>query len=151
MRGANPIRSAVLTILLSLGTTDVTAEVVAVVASTSPITSLSKSQAANIFLGKSRQYPNGEPAVPIDQAEGSAERNEFYTKVSGKSPAQIKAHWSKIIFTGKGQPPKVIADSTALKQLLASNPSAIGYLEQSLVDTNLKVVKIEEGANNLNE
>lgn len=143
MRLANPIRSTILAILLSLSNTAVTAEVVAVVASTSPVTSLSKSQAANIFLGKSKQYPNGVPAVPIDRAEGSAERSEFYTKVSGKSPAQMKAYWSKIIFTGKGQPPKVIADSAALKQLLASNPSAIGYMEQSLVDTGLKVVKIE--------
>jgi ABC-type phosphate transport system substrate-binding protein len=144
MHLAHPVRSAVLAILLSLSSTAVIAEVVAVVASTSPVTHLSKSQVANIFLGKSKQYPNGGPAVPIDQAEGSTGRNEFYTKASGKSPAQIKAYWSKIIFTGKGQPPKVIADSTALKQLLASNPSAISYMEQSLVDTNLKVVKIEE-------
>ncbi len=34
--------------------------------------------------------------MPIDLTEGSAERDAFYFKFSGKSPAQIKAYWSKV-------------------------------------------------------
>lgn len=44
--------------------------------------------------------------LPVDHSERAALRDAFYTKVTSKSPAQIKAYWSKIVFTGKGQPPR---------------------------------------------
>ena len=113
------------------------ADVVAVVSSKSPVTALSKSQTAAIFLGKASRFPNGELAVPIDQAEGSAARDQFYNNLTGKSPAQLKAYWSKIIFTGRGQPPLAVSDSDEVKQRLANNPQAIGYIEDgSMVVVN---------------
>jgi ABC-type phosphate transport system substrate-binding protein len=114
--------------------------VVAVVSAKNPIGSLSKPQIADIFMGKANRFPDGNPAVPIDQAEGSAARDGFYLGVAGKSPAQVKAHWSKIIFTGRGQPPKELADGNAVKKYLAAHPNAIGYLEQSQVDGSVKVL-----------
>src|SRR6188768_4088554 len=80
-------------------------ELVVIVSSASPIAGLTKDQIADIFLGKLRQLPDGTKVVPIDQPEGSPTRDAFYVQFTGKSPAQVKAHWSKIIFTGRGQPP----------------------------------------------
>lgn len=116
--------------------------VVAVVSAKNPIAGLSKPQIADIFMGKANRFPDGNPAVPIDQAEGSPARDGFYLSVAGKSPAQVKAHWSKIIFTGRGQPPKELADGNAVKKYLAENPNAIGYLEQSQVDASVKVLGV---------
>lgn len=116
------------------------ADVVAVVSPQNPLTALSKSQVADIFLGKTVRYPGGAPAVPIDQAEGSQARDEFYAAFAGKSPAQIKAHWSKIIFTGRGQPPKAVSNSVEVRKLIAANPQAIGYIERSAVDASVKVL-----------
>ncbi len=127
-------------IVLGLHACGAAAEVVAVVSARSPLTALSKSQAADIFLGKSSHYPDGSPAVPIDQAEGSAARDEFYSAVAGKSAAQLKAHWSKIIFTGRGQPPREAANNAELRKRLAENPSAIGYIEQNAADASVKVL-----------
>jgi ABC-type phosphate transport system substrate-binding protein len=87
------------------------ANVVTVVSAKSPITALSKTQIADIFLGKSNRFPDGAQATPIDQPEASSVREEFYDKVTGKSLAQLKAHWSKIIFTGRGRPPKTASSS----------------------------------------
>jgi ABC-type phosphate transport system substrate-binding protein len=115
-------------------------DVVAVVSEKSAVTTLSRTQVVDIFLGKAARFPNGTRAVPIDQVEGSSVRNEFYEKIAGRSPAQVKAHWSKIIFTGRGQPPKAVANSDEIKKLLAQNPDAIGYIEQSAVDASLRVV-----------
>jgi ABC-type phosphate transport system substrate-binding protein len=117
----------------------VAADVVAVVSAKSQVTVLTKAQIADIFLGKVNRYPDGSPAVPIDLAEGSPARDEFYVKYAGKSPAQVKAHWSKIIFTGRGQPPAEAANSADLKKRVAENPSAIGYLEPILVDVTVKI------------
>ena len=79
--------------------------------------------------------------VPIDQAEGSVAREEFYTRFLGKSPAQVKAYWAKIIFTGRGQPPKEVASSIEVKKRVAENPNAIGYIDQSHVDESVRVLQ----------
>jgi len=118
----------------------VMADVVAVVSSKNPVTSLSKSQVADIFLGKAVRFPGGAPALPIDQEEGSPAREEFYAAFTGKSPAQIKSHWTKIIFTGRGQPPRAVSNSAEVRKLIAANPQAIGYIERSAVDGSVKVL-----------
>ena len=128
-----------LTLILTTGTA--VANVVAVVSSKSGVTTLSKSQLTDIFLGRVSRFPDGVLATPIDQAEGSAARDEFYEKLAGKSGAQVKAYWSKIIFTGRGQPPKTVADGTEVKKFIATNPAAIGYLDETLVDGSVRVVR----------
>ncbi len=115
-------------------------EVVAVVSARNPVTTLNKNQVVDIFLGKASRFPDGSLAVPIDQVEGSAARDEFYARYAGRTPAQLKAHWSKIIFTGRGQPPREVSNSLEVKKLFAENPNAIGYIEQSLVDDSVKVL-----------
>ncbi len=116
------------------------ADVVAVVSINNPLTSLSKGQVADIFLGKVARFPDGTLAVPIDQEEGSPARDEFYAAFTGKSLAQIRAYWAKIIFTGRGQPPKAVSNSTEVRQLIAANPQAISYIERSAVNSSVKVL-----------
>jgi ABC-type phosphate transport system substrate-binding protein len=125
---------------LSLSCTVVEADVVAVVSVKNPVTALDKSQVADIFLGKASRFPNGVQAVPIDQAEGLAVRDEFYGKVFGKTAAQLKAYWSRIIFTGRGQPPPSVSSSIEMKKRISDNPAAIGYIDRSLVDDSVRVV-----------
>lgn len=116
------------------------ANVVVVVSAKSAVSTLSKEQVTDIFLGKTTRFPDGAPAVPIDQLEGSAARDEFYATFAGKSPAQLKAHWTKIIFTGRGQPPKSVLNSVEARKLIAANPQAISYIERSAVDGSVKVL-----------
>jgi ABC-type phosphate transport system substrate-binding protein len=125
---------------LSLAAAAAGADVVAVVSAKSAVNTLSKSQVADIFLGKAVRFPNGVQAVPIDQADGSAARDEFYAKLAGKSAAQLRAYWSKIIFTGRGEPPPAVANSDEMKKRLIQNPAAIGYIESNRVDDTVRVV-----------
>ena len=140
MRPAKRTERTLLALALLLGSTVTRADVVAVVSAKSPITALSKSQVTDIFLGRVSSFPDGVQAVPIDQAEGSITRVEFYTKVIGKTAAQIKEYWSKIIFTGRGQPPPTVSNSDEVKKLLVENPAAIGYIDASMVDDSVRVV-----------
>jgi hypothetical protein len=55
----------------------------------------------------------------------------------------MKAYWSKLVFTGRGNPPREVANVEALRRLVAGDPNAIGYLERSLVDSRLRIVRIE--------
>lgn len=120
------------------------AEVVPVVSERSTVTVLSKAQLVDIFLGKERRYPNGEPAMPIDQSEGSEARDEFYWRYATHSPAQLKAYWSKLIFTGKAQPPRQVGTVDKLRKVLTVNPRAIGYMRRHEVDLPLRIVEITE-------
>jgi ABC-type phosphate transport system substrate-binding protein len=131
---------AVMGLVLALADATAGADVVAVVSSKSAITALSKAQIEDIFFGRATHLPAGLQAVPLDQAEGSSAREEFYARVASKSPAQMKAYWSKIIFTGRGQPPKEVPNGTALRKRLADDPTAIGYIDAGLVNDSIRVV-----------
>jgi ABC-type phosphate transport system substrate-binding protein len=115
-------------------------DVVPVVSAKSPITHLDSTQVADIFLGKTSRFPDGSIAVPVDQGEDSPIRERFYAQFTGKSPAQVKAYWSKVIFTGRGQPPRQASDSTEVKRIVSDNPHAIGYIDASQVDSSVRVL-----------
>jgi len=115
-------------------------DVVPVVGAKSPIANLDATQVADIFLGKTSRFPDGSIALPVDQGEESPLREKFYAHFAGKSPAQVKAYWSKIIFTGRGQPPRQAADSTEVKRIVSDNPHAIGYIDSRQVDSSVRVL-----------
>ncbi|WP_440964231.1 hypothetical protein ACL58G_30530 [Massilia sp. GER05] len=110
------------------------ADVVVVVNPKAADASMTKDQIAQYFLGKSGAMS------PIDQPESAPVRAEFYKKVTDKDGSQVKALWSKLVFTGKATMPKEAADSAAVKKLVASDPKAIGYIEKSAVDASVKVI-----------
>ena len=118
-------------------------DVVVVVAAASPTTVLDRNELADLFLGRTTRFPDGRPAVPVDQSQGSQARTDFYTGYLGRSASEIKAHWSKVVFTGRGSPPRAVADTEQLRLLIASSPSYVSYLDRSAVDRSLKVVRIE--------
>jgi ABC-type phosphate transport system substrate-binding protein len=116
------------------------AQVAVVVNPKSAAASMTADQVAGIFLGKTSTLPSGATAAAADQAEGSAVREHFYTKVAGKQAAQVKAAWSRLVFSGKATPPKELGSSADVKKFVAANPDAIGYIEKSAVDGSVKVV-----------
>jgi ABC-type phosphate transport system substrate-binding protein len=134
------IQSCALTAVLLAVSSLACADVVPVVSARSPVQELSKNQVVDIFLGKANRFPNGDQAVPIDQAEGSEVRDVFYLQFANRSAAQLKAYWSKIVFTGKGEPPREVSPSERVKRVLAENPHFIGYIERAELDANVKVV-----------
>jgi len=107
--------------------------------------SISQSDLKNIFLGKKKTLPEGDKVTPVDQPEGSAVREEFYSKVVKKKPRKLKSYWAKKIFSGKGTPPKVIGDDSAVLDWVTSHPGTLGYVKKSAVgeSKNVKVLKFK--------
>ena len=116
------------------------AEVAVIVSASNGNAAIDQETIARVFLGKSKNFPDGSQAVPVDQNAGSASREAFNSTVLGKSASQLKAYWSRLIFTGKGTPPKESGDDAAVKNLVANNPNLIGYVDSSVVDGSVKVV-----------
>ena len=110
------------------------AETVVIVSQKNPATRMFSEQASQFFLGKSALF------TPVDQAEGSPIRADFYRKVADKDAGQVKALWSKLVFTGKATPPKEYSGNAEVKKAVAADPKAIGYIDKSAVDDTVKVI-----------
>lgn len=118
------------------------AHLVVIVSAKSPLTTLTRKDVADIYLGRTNEFPRGAPIVPIDQAEDNAQRTEFYWLVTGKSPAQVRTYWSKLIFTGRGEPPRSEDNAEAVKRAVSGWANAVGYIDQGELDPRVKAVLI---------
>lgn len=127
-------QTGLLVLALSLIAPPAFAELVIIVNPKNAATRMFPSQAAQFFLGGSVLF------VPMEQAENSPLRAEFYKKVLEKEPAQVQAIWSKITFTGKGKPPKEFKSSSDVKKAVSENVNGIGYIEKAAVDDTVKVI-----------
>ncbi|MDZ7859161.1 MAG: phosphate ABC transporter substrate-binding protein [Candidatus Krumholzibacteriota bacterium] len=132
-----------LSLMASAVRADEAARVVVVVSSQNPIKTLSRAQLTDIYLGRMNRFPNGNLVKPVDLSESSPTRGEFYSRYLGRSQSQIKAHWSKLLFTGRGQPPPTVSSGDAMAELVAENPNTIGYLSPDFLDERLRVVPID--------
>ena len=130
----NNIIAAILVAALGAVALPASAEVVVIVSQKNPASRMFSEQASQFFLGKSNLF------TPVDLPESSAVRAEFYKKVADKDTAQVKALWSKLVFTGKATAPKEYASAAEVKKAVAADPKAIGYIEKSAVDESVKVI-----------
>jgi ABC-type phosphate transport system substrate-binding protein len=118
------------------------ADLVVIVSARNPVATLRAEQVAAIFLGQSARFPDGTEAVPYDLRLGTPMRDEFYARVTNKTPALLKAHWSKMVFTGRGQPPAELPDSAAVRRKVADDLGAIGYIERGALDGSVHAVLV---------
>lgn len=128
------ILTALLASALAAAALPASAEIVVIVNKDNPASRMFSEQASQFFLGKSAMF------TPVDQAEGSKIRADFYQKVADKDPSQVKAIWSKLVFTGKATPPKELKSNAEVKKAVADDPKAIGYIDKSAVDDSVKVI-----------
>jgi len=108
------------------------------------VTALTQDDVSRIFLAKTKTFPNEKAAIPVNQNEGSASRAAFEDKVLKKTPSQVNAYWTQLIFTGKGTPPKDAGADADIKKLVADNPNIVGYVDSSAVDASVVVVYTAE-------
>jgi ABC-type phosphate transport system substrate-binding protein len=101
---------------------------------------ISKDDVNRLYTGRASSFPGGGQAVPINLVETHKTRNDFDEKALGRSSSQIKAHWSKLVFTGKGTPPKEVDSDAEVLELVANNPSIIGYVSKGAATDKVKVV-----------
>ncbi len=114
-------------------------ELVVVVSKQSEIDSLNSQEIANIFLARTNRFPNGQKTEPIELREKEI-RSNFYASITGKSPKQLSAYWTTLVFTGKGRPPKRYQDLDDLIEVLENNPGKITYLDRDQVTDSMKII-----------
>lgn len=96
----------------------------------------------NVYIGKTAKWGNGAKAEP-GTLKGGEIHELFLKDLVSKSVSQFSTFWKKIVFTGKGKPPKELADEAAMVEFVKSTPGAIGYVSASAAVEGVKVLKVE--------
>ena len=115
----------------------VQAEIVVVVNNAND-SAITKKDVKRIFLGKMKSFSNGGSIAAVDVSNTSPTREAFNKAALKKSSSQVKAYWSKRVFSGKGTPPKVLDSDAKIKEFVAANPNAIGYIDSASLDASVK-------------
>lgn len=105
-----------------------------------PVEKIDATQATQIFLRQITTWPDGARVQPVDLAEGNPLRAEFYSRITGRSPGQLRAYWARQAFTGMGLPPREVATVEDVSRFVRATPGAIGYVDRRSADGEVKIV-----------
>ncbi|KZX67881.1 phosphate ABC transporter substrate-binding protein [Vibrio sp. HI00D65] len=97
---------------------------------------LDASTVKKLYLGKAKSLQ----IEAVDLEDGHPKKGEFHQAITQKTEAQLQAYWAKRVFTGKGQPPKAVGQESLAKNMVASSKNTIAYIDESLVDSTVKVI-----------
>ncbi len=98
---------------------------------------LSRQQVINIYMGRYRRLPNGTSALPLDH---TGYRKDFYRRLVDRTLPEIDSYWARLVFSGRGSPPRQVNDTEELLAMVSQNRGAIGYMPSAEVDDRVVVL-----------
>ena len=96
------------------------------------LTELDRETAEQLYLARRTTLPNGRTVTLVDLPAGPA-RDQFYLQLTRKNPSQIRAYWSRMVFTGRAHPPHEANDQEDALRRVLTDPSALAYLPAASV------------------
>lgn len=130
-----------LVLFLSLPSSLLAADYILIVNKNNPIDSLEQESVKKIFLGKKNFWDDGHK-VEVFLQEKNDIHKEFVEDILKRSVRQFKMYWRRELYSGTGLPPQELSDDNAIKETIASNSRAIGYISANSLDDSVKHVKI---------
>lgn len=119
-------------------------DIVIIVHKSNPLTSISKKELANIFLGKMVLWDSGKRISAGMLPTDNLHIKDFLKQVCNKSVKRFNAHWMKFIFSGSGVRPKIFTSSINASYFVGSNKNAIAAVDELKLNSNIKLLKIVE-------
>ena len=126
-----PMKNFIISLLLLLLSTHTVAEIVVIGNIKNSQQELTALQVQDIYMGRTRAFPDGKIAYPFDQKNL---RGEFYLKLTQRPVAQINAYWARLMFSGQTSPPTKLPDDQSIIKIVQQHESAIGYINKENVD-----------------
>ncbi|MEZ9700210.1 phosphate ABC transporter substrate-binding protein [Vibrio sp. 10N.261.46.E12] len=111
-----------------------------VIGNSAGVDALSSADVKKLFMGKSNQLGNGSKAQIVELVDGAAGRIAFHEVATGRSESQLQSAWARLVFTGKAEAPVQVADYSAVINHVSSNANAIGYVDESALSGDVKVL-----------
>ncbi len=105
---------------------------------------LSSRDLSRIFKQEKKHWPDHQKILLIMQEDGTFEKNVFVKKVYKLSPNELKRFWLAKILDGQILSfPKTLGSSEVIKRFVSQIPSAIAYVDVTVVDSSIKVLSID--------
>lgn len=93
---------------------------------------------ARIYLRKRRFWHDGTPIIPVNHEAGTVTREAFSRRVLGRTRAQLARYWDQRYFDGIF-PPVTLHSDAAVREYVARDRNAIGYISSAAVDSSVHV------------
>lgn len=81
-----------------------------------------------MFGMRLRAWPDGTPVTVFVLADDSSAHVEFCTDLLQMFPYRLRQDWDRLVYSGTGQPPVVVASQDELLRRVAATPGGIGYV-----------------------
>jgi hypothetical protein len=105
-----------------------------------PATSLSAAELASIYTRVTKTWKNGTTVRALNLLPGSPERVEFDRVVLDMTPERSAQFWIDKQIRGEESAPKAIAQADIVARLVPTLSGSIGYVPESKVDSQTRVV-----------
>jgi ABC-type phosphate transport system substrate-binding protein len=99
-----------------------------VVHPSNPLESITRAELSAIYMKRMRSWRDGREIVPVDQPASSPVRERFSRAIHGKTVAYVTRYWQRLIFSGRGIPPRQLQNDAAVLELVKHSRDAIGYV-----------------------
>jgi ABC-type phosphate transport system substrate-binding protein len=100
-----------------------------------PVVSMSRAELSVIYMKRKSSWQ------PVDQQPAARVRERFSRAIHGKSVAYVTRYWQRLIFSGRGIPPRQLPSDAAVIEFVKNNPNAIGYVAAAPGD-GVKVIRV---------
>lgn len=121
-----------------------TGDVVIIVHPDTEATTVSKSELSKIFLKRLRTWSNGDAVIAVDLVPESPVREWFSKLVHERSVITVEVYWKRMIFSGRGVPPKELASSAAVVEFVRTTPGAVGYVSALAEREGVKLLSLQD-------
>lgn len=82
----------------------------------------------SIYIGRVTLWPDGQPIRVFTLADDQPLHERFCRELLGTYPYVLRNAWDKLVYTGTGFAPTVVADEREMRRRVQSTPGAIGYV-----------------------
>src|ERR1044071_1208401 len=93
-----------------------------------PIESITRAKLSAIYMKRTRSWGDGREIVPVDQPASSPVRERFSRSIHGKNVAYVTRYWQRLIFSGRGIPPRQLPDDAAGLGFVEGQPGGVRSL-----------------------
>ena len=116
-------------------------EVDVIVNKANTVDDLPIADAKKVFMGDKTTWPSGKRVTILMLAPGLPERADVLRLIYKMSEDEYGQFFTAAAFAGKvAAPPKDVGSAAQMKQAVAANPGAIGYLKKEDLDDTVKAV-----------
>jgi ABC-type phosphate transport system substrate-binding protein len=93
-------------------------------------TKLDRSLLRAVFTMRLREWPDGSPIRVFVLPDNSPLSDQFYRERLGMYSYVLRRAWDRMVFTGTGLAPTVVANEREMIERVRATPGAIGYVRK---------------------